>query len=210
MEAAVTGTPRPSVDAPPRRRRVLVVWSILAVLAGAAGVIELRDVMASRAGRGPTIDARLLVPAPAAELGALEIAAAGTLHRFERDEAGAWFSHGVHTGSEGAHAHAADAGTAARIEQVVQAFARTRVERRLPPGTDARALGLASPRVLVLVYRRGERQPLAQYAVGDLAADTLSRYVDVVGGAGIVTIPGYQIDNLMTLLDAARSAPGSR
>jgi hypothetical protein len=206
----VTGPPPPPADAPPRRRRVLVVWALLTVLAAAAGVIELRDVIASRAARGPTVDPGLLVPAPAEELGALEIADAGTLHRFERDGAGAWFYHGVHTGSEGAHAHAADAAMAARIEQVVQAFARTRVERRLPPGTDARSLGLATPRVLVLVYRRGERQPLAQYAVGDLAADTLSRYVDAVGGAGIVTIPGYQIDNLVTLLDAARSVPAPR
>jgi hypothetical protein len=44
--------------------------------------------------------------------------------------------------------------------------------------------------MVILVYRAREAQPLAQYAVGDVAPDAISRYVDAVGGAGVVTIPG--------------------
>jgi hypothetical protein len=191
-----------------RTSRVAVVWAVLAALFAVVVVSEYRDVMASR--RGMPADARLLVPVPVAELGAVEIAEAGTLHRFERDRAGAWFYHGVHTGSEAAHEHVTEPVTAARIDQTFQAFGRTRIERQLPRGTDPRAYGLTAPRVLILVYRGNERQPLAQYAVGDVAADTVSRYVDVVGGAGIVTIPGYQVDNVLALLAALATAPTTR
>jgi hypothetical protein len=141
---------------------------------------------------------------PVAEIGAIEIADAGALHRFERDPASVWFYHGVHAPAEAAHTHPSDPDTSRRIEQAFSAFGRARIERRLARGSDPRAYGLTSPRLLILVYRPSERQPLAQYAVGDVAADTLSRYVDVVGGAGVVTIPGYHVDNLVALVDAVK------
>ena len=189
-----------------RSRRALVVWAVLAVLLTIVVVIEYRDVMASRSARGTRADAAMLVPVPVAEIGAVEIAEAGTLHRFERNASGVWFYHGTHAGSEGAHDHETNAATSGRIDAAFQAFGRTRIERRLPPGTDPRRHGLTAPRVLVIVYRQNEQQPLAQYAVGDVAPDTLSRYVDMVGGAGIVTIPGYQVDNLLNLVAAVRGS----
>ena len=193
-----------------RRRRLLVVWLVLAGLIAVVAVVEYGDVMAARSARGTAADASALLPVPLEQVGALEIANAGTLHRFERDAGGLWFYHGVHTGSEGEHAHATDPSTAARIAQAIQAFGRTKIERRLPRGADPRAYGVVTPRILILVYRGNERQPLAQYAVGDVAPDTLSRYVDVVGGAGVVTIPGYQIDNLVALVTTIGGGPSGR
>jgi hypothetical protein len=76
----------------------------------------------------------------------------------------------------------------------------------VPRASDPRTYGLTSPRLLILVYRANERQPLAQYAVGDVAADGLSRYVDAVGGAGVVTIPGYQVDNLVALVESVKAS----
>lgn len=189
-----------------RRRRVQVVWGLLAVLLGVVGVVEYRDALASRAARAMP-DTRMLLPLPASEITALELAEAGTLHRFERDATGAWLYHGVHTGAEGTHAHAAEPAAAQHIEQAVQAFGRTRVERTLPRGTDPRTYGLTAPRLLILVYRARAGQPVAQYAVGDVAPDTTSRYVDVVGGPGVVTIPGYQVDNLLALIEKVRPRP---
>ena len=41
--------------------------------------------------------------------------------------------------------------------------------------------------------------------------DTVSRYVDVVGAAsGVVTIPNYQIDNLLALIDSVAGSPTRR
>jgi hypothetical protein len=198
------------VEAVVKVGRALVVWIVLTVLLAIVVAIEYRDVMASRSARASRVDANMLVPVPVDQIGAIEIAEAGTLHRFERNAAGAWFYHGVHSGSEGAHEHATDTATAARIEQAFQAFGRTRMERRLPPGTDPQRHGLTAPRILVIIYRRNEREPLVQYAVGDLAPDTVSRYVDMVGGAGIVTIPSYQVDNLLNLVVAVRTPSPAR
>jgi hypothetical protein len=86
------------------------------------------------------------------------------------------------------------------------AFGRTRIERQLARDREAGAYGVTAPRIVILAYRRQESQPLVQYAVGDVAPDGVSRYVDVVGGPGIVTIPGYQIDNLLALIDGVKSA----
>jgi hypothetical protein len=185
--------------------RLLGVWLVLAALLAAVVVLEYRDVVASRLAE--TRDPRLLLPMPVAQLSAVDVADGGTLHRFERDAAGAWFYHGTHGAADPAHTHTTDPTVAARIEQVLQAFGRTRIEREVTRDRDPRAYGVAPPRVLILVYRAAAAQPVAQYAVGDVAPDTVSRYVDVVGGAGIVTIPAYQIDNVMALIDSVRSAP---
>jgi hypothetical protein len=193
------------------RRRVIVVWLAFAALSGLVVAVEYRDVMASRAQRGAHADAGMLVPVPVEQLGAVEIADAGTLHRFERDAAGAWFYHGAHSAADAGHTHATDAAAAGRIDQAFRAFGRARVERRLPAGSDPRTYGVAAPpRILILLYRGHDRQPLAQYAVGDVAADTVSRYVDMVGAGGIVTIPRYQIDNLLALVAAVKEAPAAR
>lgn len=193
------------------RRRLVAIWALLAVLVTAIVVVEHTDLVRARPGRS-AVDPTLLLPVPVEELGALEVAEAGTLHRFERDGSGAWFYHGAHGADAGPHGHAVDPALAGRIEQAVRAFARTRIERRVGgrEGTTGDAYGVLTPRLLILAYRPRQSQPLAQYAVGDLAPDTVSRYVDVVGGFGVVTIPGYQVDNLLALVESVRARPGSR
>jgi hypothetical protein len=193
-----------ALSAPRRRSGVIAVWALLAVLVVAILVIEVRDRRSTASGPAP--DARLLLPVPVAELGALEIADAGRLHRFERDAAGSWFYHGVHAGATAAHTHRPDPALAQRIEQAVAAFGRTRVERQFALDSDGSPYGLAAPSIVVLVYGPDQAQPLAQYAVGGVAPDTASRYLMVVGRPAVVTIPNYQIDNLLALVKAASEA----
>jgi hypothetical protein len=197
---------------PGRRRSALIaVWVVLGLLVGAIVVLEYRDHLHAGPSGDGGVDARALLPVPVSQLGAVEIADTGRLHRFERDAAGTWFYHGVHTATEGAHAHAADPALAERIERALAAFRRTRIERDFALGQDAAAYGVTTPEILVLVYRPQQPQPLAQYAVGHVAPDTVSRYVMVVGKPAVVTIPKYQIDNLLALVQAAgeRSAAGA-
>lgn len=184
------------------RPRLLAVWLVLLVLVGAIVVLERADLAGSKARRDSHgADPRMLLPVPVDQLGTVELAHAGTLHRFERDAAGTWFYHGVHTGSEGTHAHEADPSMAERIERTFAAFGRTRIERQFTLNTDAKDFGVTTPEMVILVYRPNDLQPLAQYAVGDIAPDALSRYV-LVGGAAVVTIPNYQVDNLLALIEA--------
>lgn len=190
-----------------RSRRVAIVWGLLAVLLVAIAAIEYADQRRARSGEADA-DARRLVPVTVDQIGAMEVADAGRLHRFERDPNGVWFYHGVHTGAESTHAHAADPALAERIERAVAAFARTRVERSFPAGKDGPDYGVATPEILVLLYRPRQSQPFAQYAVGHIAPDTASRYVMVVGRPVVITIPSYQIDNLLALTRAASVASG--
>jgi hypothetical protein len=188
------------------RRRVVVVWLVLALLAAGIAFIEYRNRSQLPEGVAETIHgakgSRMLLPAPITELGAIEIGHAGTLHRFERDGAGAWFYHGVHANAQAAHAHQTDPAQAQIIDKAFAALGRTRVERQFKLNVQSGNYGLASPQMIILVYGKGNPQPLAQYAVGDVAPDRLSRYVLPVGSSYVVTIANYQIDNLLQLIEA--------
>lgn len=183
-----------------------LVWLLLAVLGLAIAALEVTDHL--RSGRDGERDPRLLLSQAVDELGAIEIADRGRLHRFERDAAGSWFYHGAHGGSAAPHAHTADPALAERIARALAALGRARIEREFPLDRGGDAYGVTTPEVVVLAYGPGRSQPLAQYAVGHVAPDTVSRYVSVVGRPGVVTIPSYQIDNLRALVAAAEEAAG--
>jgi hypothetical protein len=188
------------------RPRLIAVWGLLLLLIGAIAVVELGD-FGSSVGLSEARDSRALLPIPMDQVGAIEILHAGVLHRFERDPAGAWFYHGVHRAAQAAHPHQADAAMAKHIASAFAGLNRAQIERQLPLEQGGKEYGLTTPQMLILVYRPKEQQPLAQYAVGDVAPDTYSRYVMVVGRANVVTIANYQIDNLLALIKDASSAP---
>lgn len=191
-----------ALSSAPRRRGLLVVWLLLGVLAVGIGALEWTDRLRAKAGSAGGADPRMLLPVPVSELGAIEIADAGRLHRFERDATGAWFYHGAHGGTEGPHTHEPDPAGAERIAHAFAAFGRARAERDFPLGRDGAVYGVATPELVILVYRPAQTQPLVQYAVGHVAPDTVSRYVMAVGHPVVVTIPAYQIDNLRALVQA--------
>lgn len=161
----------------------------------------------------------MLMPAPMEEIDAIEIADAGNLHRFARDEQGAWFYHGVHAGPQEAHEHVPDAEMSAKIAKFLAGLGRARIERRFEL-TDDDPFGVTKPEMIILVYVSDLVRPRIRYSVGDLAPDELSRYVHIVAGSGgvsmpgdqtpfldvgggseVVSIPDYQITNLRNLID---------
>ena len=187
-----------------RRPRLLVVWLVFVVLVGAVILIERSDLMAPEDEHGghEEREVRMLMPAPLAQLTAVEIGHAGTLHRFERNANGIWFYHTHDQGTAPAenHEHQADAAFTQRIDLALAAFGRTRIERDFVLAKDAEAYGIASPDMIILVYGAESEQPLAQYTIGDIAPDTFSRYVQAAGRDEVVTIPNYQITNLLDLI----------
>ena len=201
------------------RGRLIVVWLVFVVLVGAVIVIERADLMPpeedehghgvhEEQGEDDEHDEheedgiRMLMPAPLAQLTALEIGYDGALHRFERDVDGVWFYHTHEPGAEPAenHEHRADAAFTQRIDLALAAFGRTRIERDFELARDAETYGIASPDMIILVYGSESEEPLAQYTIGDLAPDTFSRYVQAAGHDEVVTIPNYQITNLRDLI----------
>jgi hypothetical protein len=184
------------------RPRLIVVWVLLLMLAGVIATIELTERSANSASDAAGSRDRMLLPVPIEQLGAIELAHAGTLHRFERDEAGNWFYHGMHSGAEAAHGHQANPAMASRIEQALAALGRARIEREMEVGARGDDYGMASPGLLILAYRPKEALPLVQYAIGDIAPDQLSRYAQAVGSHTVITVANYQIDNLLGLIQA--------
>ena len=166
-EMSEAGTNRGGVSS-----RLTLVWGVLLALAAAIVAIELADRAATEREdrQQPSRDPRLLVPVPLEQIGAIEVAHAGAVHRFERDAAGAWFYHGVHVNADATHAHQADPAMAQRIETALQGFGRTRMERTLPAGMAVQQYGLANPQMVILVYRPKELQPLLQVRGGRFSA----------------------------------------
>lgn len=179
------------------RPRVVAVWILLLALVGVIAAIELTE---PRDETDAEVRERMLLPLPIEHLGAIELAHSGSMHRFERDATGSWFYHGIHTAAQSAHEHQVDPAISARIEQTLAGLGRARIERQFEIDTRANDYGVASPQMLILAYRPNEALPLVQYAVGDLAPDRQSRYLQAVGSSTVVMIANYQIDNLLELL----------
>jgi hypothetical protein len=191
VEATLTG--------PGIRPRLIVTW--LGLFLVLAVIVALK--MADRKEESQRlVDDRSLLPVSIEQVGAIEIVHAGVLHRFERDPGGAWFYHGVHQANQATHSHQTDPAAATRIETALAGFGRTRMERRLSFSEGGREYGLLPPRIIILIYLPNQTQPLAQYAVGDLAPDGFSRYVQILGTSYAVTIADYQIQNLSSLLQS--------
>ena len=192
------------------RPRVVVVWVLLLALLGTIAAVELTDRRRQPAESQARARERMLLPVPVEQLGAIELAHAGTLHRFERDAAGNWFYHGAHTGLEAIHDHQTDLTVSGRIDQSLSALGRARIERQFEIDPRVNDYGVASPKLLILAFLPKETQPVVQYAVGDLAPDRQSRYLQAVGSSTVVLIANYQIENLLGLLQATSTWSASQ
>ncbi len=195
------------------RGKLIAIWVLLLVLVGIIAAIELADRSVERADEQFEAQggdrSRKVVPVAMEELGAVEIAHAGALHRFERDEAGTWFYHGAHAPASGTHGHPADPAAAERIAKAFGGMSRAKFEREFPFDPKAQDYGVLNPQTLLLLYRKGEPQPLVQYAIGDMAPDGVSRYVLKIGATKVDTLPDYHVQNLVGLVQAVTTPAGA-
>lgn len=187
-----------------RGGRLIAVWAVFAVLAGAIAYVEYRE-RAKPKDEMDEFQARAMVPYELSQIGVVEILYRGTLHRFERDAAGAWFYHGkgVDPAAAAAHTHQADPVLAPAIEKALRGFSRTRMERQFPRGALEKEYGTSAPEMFIVYYGPNDLKPLGRVAVGLPAPDRISRYVLPEGSRFVVTIPSYQIDNLEALIKTA-------
>jgi len=190
----------------PRRKQLLLVWGLVTVLAVVIGIEETRR--AQQVEVSTTRSEKFLLPLPLEQIGAIEILRKGKLHRFERDETGAWLYHGQQDEAHAAaHTHRADPLVASTIAQAITMFSRTQKEQPIPlkPGQDE--YGVSRPDILVMVYALKATDPITRLAVGTVSPDGYSRYVLPVGANEAVTIAEYQITNLVAMIDAVAKPP---
>ncbi len=186
-----------------KRGTQLVIWTAVAALAGAIYVGEKRR---SAEINAPVarVDNRLL-PVAIEEISIVEVMIKGAMHRFERDDQGLWYYHGMHDAAQAGHAHKTDPKVAATIDKAMIAFGRMQRERSLPLKAEQDEFGVTRPDIFIMVYRPKAAEPLARYAVGLVATDTFSRYLLPVGSADVVTVPDFHIKNLLALIEAMKA-----
>jgi hypothetical protein len=193
------------------QNRVIVVWLIALGLLASIFVVQYGNPFRSQSqadadghsAGGP----RMLLPVDIDEIGALEVFHGGQLHRFERDAKDIWFYHGAHAKAQASHQHQSDPAAAARIDKALTGFGRTRLERQFPFDKNRDNYGVSAPQMIILVYARGGTQPLAQYAVGTIAPDGLSRYIMRMASGTVATIADFHIENLVGLVNAMQVGP---
>lgn len=189
-----------------RRSPLLFVWSVFALLAAGALLFRVSSPPAPSETDAPPSPARLS-PATLAEIGAVEVVAAGAYYRFERAPDGLWFRH-AHAGpaagdeGQGAHRHLRDPAASDAIARALSAFLGTPVAAARGEG-DAESRGVARPRSFVVLYRPDEDKPLASYPIGFETPDGRGRYVGLPGAGGVVEAAGEGISALLALLDGS-------
>lgn len=191
-----------------KRGKLLLVWSILLVLLVAIGYTQLQRKQIEQAEADAPYDrSRMVLPIELDELGAIEIAALGGLHRFEKDAQGLWFYHGAHGAGAATDQHVPDAATSKLITDRLNGLERAKLEREVKLDKSLKDYGLANPETLLLVYRAKESQPVAQFAFGDIAPDTVSQYAMRIGANEAWTLPSYHVENLVGLVRAVQPKP---
>lgn len=195
------------------RGKLVAVWVVLLVLVGGIVALELADRSAERADLQLEAEggdrSRKVVPLALEQIGAIEVAHAGALHRFERDAAGVWYYHGAHAPQSGTHGHPVDPVAAERIAKAFGGLSRAKFEREFPFDPKAQDYGVLNPQTLLLLYRTGDVQPLVQYAIGDMAPDGVSRYVLKIGAHKVDTLPEYHVQNVVGLVQAMAASTGA-
>ena len=190
------------------RPKLMFIWLVLIVLLAVIGYLKFSDWKKAREVSAVSMaaDERSLLPLKLEAISAVEVAYEGNLYRFERDEAGTWFyhAHGVNTGIQAQHGHVADPEQAAEIANRLAGLGRAHKERQVDSESKEQ-YGVTKPQMLILVYVAGSTKPLAQYAVGDVAPDKLSRYVLLVDSSEVFTIADFQIQNLLDLIKSVTS-----
>ena len=189
------------------RSKIIAIWLVLAALGVA---IYFGETTRSERINAPIVrDERRLLPLPIESISAIELMNKGTMHRFERNQAGVWFYHGMHDASKGAHGHQADLDAADLIDKSLTAFGRARRERSFPLNAAADEFGVTRPDLFIMAYQTGSVEPLARFAVGMVTVDNLGRYVLPVGSAEVVTIADFHIRNLLDLIDVLNRPGGA-
>ena len=141
-------------------------------------------------------------------IGAIEIAMSGKLHRFERNETNDWFYHKPHTETELDIIHKVDRKKSQEIAYVLKGFGRTQKERNFELIANSDEFGVVSPSIFILIYEKPQDQsPSMKLAIGDIAPDSVSRYIRVNQSQKVVTIPDYQISNLLELIEQNKDPP---
>jgi hypothetical protein len=207
---------------PPIRRRLYIVWLVLAILLAGIIVHEVTGIFEpappTRTGRLPMFAFR------EPELGRVQVIHRGRVAALMRDAAGIWFHHGASHGhrhehhGHGEHPHeeanaphaAGPIPTSAAMAERIDLMARMLADRRVKPAQSLDHYGLSNPQTMIAFYGRqgaAAAQPLAVLYIGDLLPTRYAYYAMRPGDRELSLIPRYYIALLLALAFGEDQAP---
>jgi len=198
---------------PPIRRRLYIVWLLLAILLAGIIVNEVTNIFAPAppppTGRLPMFAFR------EPELGRMQVVHQGRVTALRRDAAGVWFHPGANHGNDH-HAdanalHAADPmPPSAAIAERIALLTRMLADRRVKPEQSLDHYGLSNPQTMIAFYSRQDAdasQPLVVLYIGDLLPTQYAYYAMRPGDRELSLIPRYYIAMLLALAFGEDQAP---
>ena len=178
------------MNPPPARRRLYIVWLVLAVLLAGVILHEATGLFdpapPPRTGRLPMFAFR------EPDLGRVQIIHQGRIATLMRDAAGTWLHRGAHTSPP----------SAAAIAERISLIAHMLADRRVTPAQRLDQYGLDNPPTMIAFYERQAAQaskPLASLYIGDLLPTQYAYYAMRSGDHELSLIPRYYIALLLAL-----------
>ncbi len=173
----------------------ILVWVILGVLITI--IVALPTVKPKKHSHSSSLNPNFLIPGNVESIGALEIILSGETHRFERTGSNTWMYHKAHRDKDNHHEHEKSQHSD-KIAYMITGFGRARKERSFN-FSFSDEYGVINPSIYLIVYSKPtDTEPKMKISIGDLAPDTVSRYISV--DSRIFTIANFHIENIKNLI----------
>ncbi len=181
----------------------ILVWSVLSSLLMIIFLVNMgvktRSPEEYNERKKASVNNKFVVPGQIESIGALEIIIGGEAHRYQRTKAGNWIYHQEYGDSTKNHERTT-VDQHSKIQYALTGFGRAQKERVFKYNPLADEYGVSNPKIYLIIYTHAsDSLPWRKIAVGDVAPDTVSRYILI--GFTIFTIANFHIDNLVKLIN---------
>ncbi len=178
------------------------LWTILAVLLLIIGLLKSKGLDEKKPVHNHKIHgtSKFLIPDKIDGIGAIEIVISQKIHRYQKNDKNIWFFHSRHAGHHKVHSHDTIGEYTNVIARTLTGFGRTQKERNFSFDLRKDEYGVVNPNMYILIFKDPtDLAPNLRISVGDVAPDTLSRYILVK--SQVFTIANFHIEKLLNLVN---------
>ncbi|MAW33163.1 MAG: hypothetical protein CMK56_02005 [Proteobacteria bacterium] len=178
------------------------LWTILAVLLLIIGLLKSKGLDEQKPVHNHKFHgtSKFLIPDKIDGIGAIEIVISQKIHRYQKNDKNIWFFHMPHAGHHKTHSHDTIGEYTDVIAGTLTGFGRTQKERNFSFDLRKDEYGVVNSNMYILIFKDpNDLSPDLRISVGDVAPDTLSRYILVK--SQVFTIANFHIEKLLNLVN---------